>query len=102
VDLARRAGLPDDTPDEGGKIEVLAKDIDLFELEYLDPASGRWREEWDSTSVVGEKGRIPFQVKIKLVLNGGRRALAGSSQGKIRLVTIVDIPIRDPLHFALQ
>lgn len=102
TDLVRRVAAPDEEPGEGGKIEVLATDIDLFELEYLDPLTGRWREEWDSTSVVGEKGRLPLQVKITLVLNGASRARDGGSRGKVRLVSKVTIHIQDTLNFALK
>lgn len=102
TDLVRRVASPDEEPGEGGKIEVLATDIDLFELEYLDPLTGRWREEWDSTSVVGEKGRLPLQVKITLVLNGASRSRDGGSRSKVHLVTKVPIPIQDTLNFALK
>lgn len=102
TDLVRRVAPPDEEPGEGGKIEVLATDIDLFELEYLDPLTGRWREEWDSTSVVGEKGRLPLQVKITLVLNGASRSRDGGSRGKVRLVSKVPIHIQDTLNFALK
>ncbi len=102
IDLARRVAPPDEEPREGGKVEVLARDIDLFQLEYLDPLTGLWREEWDSTSVVGEKGRLPLQVKVVLVLNGAARARSEGSRGKIRLVTKVSLPIQDTLNFALK
>lgn len=102
TDLVRRVAAPDEEPGEGGKIEVLATDIDLFVLEYLDPLTGLWREEWDSTSVVGEKGRLPLQVKITLVLNGSSRTRDGGSRGKVRLITKIPIPIQDTLNFALK
>ena len=102
IDLARRVARPDAEPRKGGKVEVLATDIDLFDLKYLDPLTGQWREEWDSTSVVGEKGRMPAQVKITLVLNGASRSRAEGSRGKIRLVTKIPIMIQDPLNFALK
>jgi general secretion pathway protein J len=102
VDLARRVAPPDLEPRRGGKVEVLATDIDLFDLKYLDPLTGQWREEWDSTSVVGEKGRMPAQVKITLVLNGAARSRSDSSRGKIRLVSKIPILIQDSLNFALK
>lgn len=102
TDLARRSAFPDEDPDKGGKVEVLATDIDLFELSYLDPLTGRWRDEWDSTSVLGKKGQLPYQVKIVLVLNGGSRNREDSSRGRIRLVSKVTPQIQDPLSFALK
>lgn len=102
VDLARRAAPPDEEPLEGGKVEVLATDIDLFDLEYLDPLTGRWRDEWDSTSVIGEKGRLPLAVKVVLVLNGASRSRDEGSRGKIRLVAKIPLHIQDSLNFALK
>ncbi len=102
IDLARRSALPDAEPRRGGKVEVLATDIDLFDLKYLDPLTGQWREEWDSTAVVGEKGRLPTQVKVTLVLNGASRSRSSGSRGKIRLVSKIPIPVQDPLNFALK
>lgn len=102
VDLARRVAPPDLEPQKGGKVEVLATDIDLFELEYLDALTGQWREEWDSTSVIGEKGRLPVQVKVTLVLNGAARTRDDGSRGKIRLVSKIPLMIQDPLDFALK
>ncbi len=102
VDLARREAPPDLEPLRGGKVDVLATDIDLFQLQYLDPLTGMWREEWDSTSVVGERGRLPVQVKVVLVLNGGARSHDDGSRGKIRLVSKIPLMIQDPLNFALK
>jgi general secretion pathway protein J len=102
TDLARRSATPDEEPDKGGKVEVLATDIDLFELEYLDPLTGRWQEEWDSTSVIGKKGQLPLQIKIVLVLNGAARSHDEGARGRIRLVSKVTPQIQDPLGFALK
>lgn len=103
TDLVRRVSTrPDQEPTEGGRVEVLATNIDLFHVEYLDPLSGRWREDWDSRSVVGEKGRLPLQVKVVLVLNDGMRRSEDSGRGKIRLVTKISLPIQDALNFALK
>ncbi len=103
IDLARRVSTRlDEEPTEGGRVEVLATDIDLFDVEYLDPLSGMWREEWDSTSVVGEAGRLPLQVRLVLVLNGGERREADSSRGKIRLVSKVVLPMQNILNFAIN
>jgi len=102
VDLVRRVAPPDEEPGEGGRVDVLATDIDLFDIEYLDPLSGIWREEWDSTSVVGEKGRLPLMVKVVLVLNGASRSREDGARGKVRLVTKFELPIQDTLSFALK
>ncbi len=103
IDLARRvSGRVDDKPIEGGRVDVLATDIDLFLLEYLDPLTGKWREEWDSSSTIAQRGRLPLQVKIVLVLNGGSRNSSTGTRSKLRLVTKMPIFIQDQLSFALK
>ncbi|HET7542533.1 MAG TPA: prepilin-type N-terminal cleavage/methylation domain-containing protein, partial [Polyangiaceae bacterium] len=53
TDLARRIStLLDLEPKKGGRVEVLATDIDLLDLQYLDPLTGNWVETWDTTSTV--------------------------------------------------
>jgi general secretion pathway protein J len=103
MDLVRRVSPRlDDRPEQGGRVEVLATDIDLFDLKYLDPLTGMWRDEWDSTSAVREAGRLPLQVQITLVLKEGMRAGAGRSRNTIRLSTKVPLQVRDPLNFAIK
>lgn len=102
-DLVRRVSdRPDLEPDKGGRVEVLATDIDLLDLAYLDPLTGKWLEEWDTTQALEETSRLPLQVRIKLVLNGGRRSAAGRGQDPIEFMTKVGIPIQQPLAFAVQ
>lgn len=101
TDLVRRlSNRPDLDPGKGGRVEVLATDIDLFELEYLDAETGLWTETWDSTQVTGQPGRLPYQVRITLVLNSGRRLSADGPRQRIRLMSTVHLPIQRPLNFA--
>jgi general secretion pathway protein J len=101
-DLVRRfSDRPDMEPDKGGRVEVLATDIDLFDLEYLDPMTGNWVEEWDSTQALDQGNRLPLQVRVKLVLNGGKRT-SGGGHDLIEVVTKVPLPIQTPLAFAVQ
>lgn len=103
TDLARRqAPLVDEEPDTGGRVDVMATNIDLFDLEYFDPVMARWVDEWDSESVIQEKGRLPRAVKIVLVLKDGVRSREASGRGTVRLVTKVQIPTQDVLSFALK
>jgi general secretion pathway protein J len=103
IDLVRRVDVRvDSEPQRGGRVEVLATDIDLFDLEYLDPLSGQWVETWDSTQAVGQPNRLPFQIRVILVLNEGRRASEGRSRGTIRFVAKFALPIQKPLTFATQ
>ncbi|MFO0566455.1 MAG: type II secretion system protein GspJ [Polyangiaceae bacterium] len=89
-------------PERGGRVEVLATDIDLFDLEYLDPLTGQWSETWDTTQATGQLGRLPLQVRVILVLNEGRRAAEGRGRGPIRFVQKIPIPIQRALTFATQ
>jgi general secretion pathway protein J len=101
VDLARRISVrPDLEPDKGGRVEVLATDIDLFDLEYLDPISGQWVETWDTTQAIGQPNRLPLQVRVLLVLNGGKRRDADRGQDTIRFITKVPIHMHRVLTFA--
>ena len=104
TDLVRRVSTTLDLdPKKGGHIEVLATDIDLFKLQYLDPQTSNWVDTWDTTQgVTGQPSRLPVQVKIVLVLNGGERAGYDRGQGTIRLVTKVDIAIGTGLNFAVM
>lgn len=103
VDLARRVSPRlDDKPTQGGRVEILATDIDLFDLKYLDALTGQWRDEWDSTNTVREGGRLPLQVQVTLVLNEGMRGGSGRSRSTVRLVTKVPLPISGPLNFAIK
>jgi general secretion pathway protein J len=103
VNLVRRVSPRLDMyPEKGGKVEILATDIDLFELKYLDAATGQWSDRWDTTQATEQVGRLPLQVRIVLVLNGGNRRSADRGQGTIRLVTKVMLPMTKGLTFAIQ
>ncbi len=103
VNLVRRVSSRLDMyPEKGGKIEILASDIDLFELQYLDPATGQWKDRWDTTQATEQVGRLPLQVRVVLVLNGGSRHAADRGQGTIRLVTKVTLTMTQGLTFAVQ
>ena len=104
TDLARRVSTTLDLdPKKGGRVEVLATDIDLFDLQYLDPLSGNWVDTWDTTqTLTGQPARLPVQVRILLVLNGGSRQGYDRGQGTIRLVSKVSLPIDNALNFAVM
>lgn len=72
-DLVRREQREIDLdPSRGGVVNVLAEDIESFDVRYLDQLTGEWVEAWDSTQASGQLNRLPMQVKIRLVLKGGR------------------------------
>lgn len=101
--LVRRvAARPDLKPERGGRVEILATDIDLFDLEYLDPLTGQWTETWDTSQATGQLGRLPLQVRVILVLNEGRRSAEGRGREPIRFSSKIGIPIQKALTFATQ
>jgi general secretion pathway protein J len=103
TDLVRRVSPKLDLdPQKGGRVDVLATDIDLFDLEYLDALTGQWVETWDTRQAIGQAGRVPLQIRILLVLNGGQRTNAGRGRETVRLITKVSLPIQKPLTFATQ
>ncbi len=94
LDLVRReAKYIDEEPEKGGVILVLAEDIDSFDIRYLDPLTGEWLEDWDSTQPAAQLDRLPSQVWITLVINGG-------PGGTTVFETKIPVPIQLPLTFA--
>lgn len=100
--VRRESSKLDQYPDKGGRVEVLATDIDLFDLEYLDPLTGQWSETWDTTQATGQLNRLPLQVRVILVMNEGKRGSDQKSRQPVRFVTKIPIPIQRPLTFATQ
>jgi general secretion pathway protein J len=96
IDLARReASMIDIEPKKGGEVHVLVDDIELFELRYLDPTTSLWTDTWDSTQVSGQPNRLPFEVKVTLVLKGG------PNKESLKFVSKVVIPMQAALSFAV-
>ena len=71
-------------------------------LSFLDPTTSQWVDTWDTTQAKGQQNRMPLQVRVTLVVNGGRRSAAGRLRGALRFETTVAIPIQQPLSFASQ
>ena len=103
TDLARRISPRLDLePERGGRVEVMATDLDLFELEYLDAANGQWTDKWDSTQALGQHNRLPLQVRVLLVLKGGQRRSMDRAPQPLRFITKVALALRDPLTFGVE
>jgi general secretion pathway protein J len=67
--LARREQARiDDDPLDGGKAQVLIRDVEEFELEYLDPVSAEWISSWDTTQGAMQPNRLPTQVRIRVTV----------------------------------
>jgi general secretion pathway protein J len=93
-DLVRREQTPIDTDTRvGGNTQVLAEDIELFEIRYYDPTTGQWLESWDTTQSTGQFNRLPYEVKVTLVLKGIKDG------DPLRYQTKFIVPVRDPLTF---
>jgi general secretion pathway protein J len=102
-DLVRRVSAKlDQKPDKGGRVDVLATDVDLFRVKYLDPFTGMWAETWDSTDTLTHTDQLPIFVHVKLVLNGGKRSAFGRSQGTLKFETKIPIQMYQPLSFAIE
>ena len=96
LDLVRReAKTIDLEPAKGGVVQVLAENIDRFEVAYLDPITGEWADSWDSTQAAGQFGRLPTQVKVTLVLNGG------IGDRPLTLITKTPLAMQTPLTFGV-
>lgn len=103
LDLVRRISPRlDNDPDRGGRVQVLATDIDIFDVSYLDASTGMWTDKWDSTQALGQNNRLPLQVRIVLTLNGGARLSSGRSPRPLRFVTKIAMALRGPLTFGVE
>ena len=48
---------------------------------------------------LGQANRVPLQIRVLLVLNGGQRSAAGRGRETVRLISKVSLPIQTPTHF---
>lgn len=96
MDLVRREQAPADMdPKRGGVVNVLAEDVESFDLRYLDPLTGQWVESWDTTQATGQLNRLPVEVRITLALK------AVKNSPPFRYTTKVVIPMVQPLSFGI-
>jgi general secretion pathway protein J len=64
--------------------------------------TSQWVDTWDTTQATGQPNRLPLQVRVTLVLNGGRKSAAERSRNPLRFVTTVTLPMTQALSFATQ
>jgi general secretion pathway protein J len=96
MDLVRREQTPIDfDPLKGGIINVVAEDVDKFDVRFLDPLTSQWVETWDTMQVTGQPNRLPLEVSITLVLKGVGEGPPYSYTTKVFL------PIQQPLSFGI-
>jgi general secretion pathway protein J len=94
IDLVRREAKSIDLePAKGGVIQVLAEDIESFQIAYLDSITGEWTDSWDSNQPAGQLGRLPLQVHITLVMRGG------IGDKPVTFSTKVPVAMQTPLTF---
>ncbi len=95
LDLVRRVQkYIDDEPTRGGVVQVLAENIESFDVKYFDPLISEWIDSWSTVQAAGQIGRLPGAVWITLWLRGGPR------DAPVKFETKVQIPIQLPLTFA--
>ena len=96
MDLVRREQSPPDfEPKKGGVVNVLAEDVELFDIRFLDPLTGQWVESWDTTQLTGQLNRLPLEVKVTLVLKPVKNT------PPFRFVTKFMLPMQQPLSFGI-
>ena len=94
MDLVRREQpLMDMEPTRGGVINLLAEDVEAFELKYLDPLSNQWVENWDTRQAAQQLNRLPLEVQITLTMKPVRNT------PQFKYTTKVMLPIQQPLRF---
>jgi general secretion pathway protein J len=97
MDLVRREEAPIDFDfKRGGIVNVLAEDVEKFDLKYLDPLTGQWVETWDSTQTSAQLNRLPLEVRIELELKSVKNTPA------FKYVTKVMMPMQKPLQFGIM
>ncbi|MEA2746500.1 MAG: ral secretion pathway protein [Myxococcales bacterium] len=96
MDLVRREQAPPDyEPKKGGVVNVLAEDVELFDIRFLDPLSSQWVESWDTQQLTGQLNRLPLEVKVTLVLKPVKNS------PPFRFVTKFVLPMQQPLSFGI-
>jgi general secretion pathway protein J len=65
--LHRESERIDEEPEQDGAILPLATGVTRFDLSYLDPTTGEWQDEWDTTGTE-TPNRLPRAVQVVLQL----------------------------------
>ena len=97
MDLVRREQAPIDYEfKKGGVVNVIAEDVERFDLRYLDPLTGQWVDTWDSTQMMGQLNRLPLEIRIELELKPVRNT------PPFKYVTKIMMPMQQPLKFGIM
>ncbi len=96
MDLVRREQAPiDNDITRGGVVNVLAEDVERFDIRYLDPLSGAWADTWDTTQLTAQLNRLPLEVQVTLELKGVRNS------PPYKFTTKFMVPMQQPLSFGI-
>jgi general secretion pathway protein J len=96
MDLVRREQSPIEFDfKRGGVVNLLAEDVERFNLRYLDPMTGQWLETWDSTIMTGQLNRLPIEIRIELEMKPVKNTPV------FKYVTKVMMPMQQPLSFGI-
>jgi general secretion pathway protein J len=96
MDLVRREQTPIDIdPRKGGVVNVVAEDVEEFDLKYLEPLTSQWLDTWDTTQVSGQPNRLPLEISIRLVMKGV------PGEPSTTYATKMMMPMLQPLTFGI-
>jgi len=96
MDLVRREQTPIDLdPRRGGQTNVMAEDVESFNIRFFDPLTWAWVDSWDSQQVNAQPNRLPYEVEITLVLAHVPPGVDAKYQTKFQM------PMQQPLSFGI-
>ncbi len=87
-----RRPADEDWKSEPAEIDVLLRDVKKVQFEYYDWTEKSWRDEWDSTAVDAQRGRLPSRVRITILLE--------NEQGdEVKFVSQARLMLQEELKF---
>ncbi len=96
MDLVRREQTPVDMDAKrGGIVNVLCEDIESFDIRYLDAQTSAWIETWDTTQALGQQNRLPFEMRVTIVMKHVPAGVDATYTTKFML------PMQAPLTFGI-
>ena len=96
MDLVRREQTPIDLqPTRGGIVNVVAENVEAFDIRYLDPMTTQWVESWDTTTASAQLNRLPLELRITLTLKGV------PGMASTTYTTKMMMPMLQPLSFGI-
>ncbi len=63
--LRREQNRIDEEPEDGGEVQVMARNVTELQFEFYDAKEDKWEDEWDTTRA-DWRDRLPMFVKIEL------------------------------------